>query len=303
MLPLAASRYRQSLLHSLYFAAPLYSPIPVVVTVHDLIPLLLPGYHRSRASRMYALLMRSAVRRAHAILTVSDHAREEIVRVLRVPEDRVFVTPEAAGSEFACASNPVREAEVRARYGLPERYFLYLGGAEKRKNLELLVRAWMAVAPDMANRDVRLVIVARFPPPDTLYPDIPWLVRTMGPNAGIELLEQVDEADKPRVYRMALAFCFPSIYEGFGLPPLEAMAAGVPVIAADATSLPEVVGDAGILLDPHDRSAWAETMVRLVDSPLERTEWQRRGRLRASQFSWEETARRTAAVYRLVLGR
>lgn len=303
MLPAAATRFRQHLVHSLYFAAPVYSPVPVVVTVHDLIPLVLNGYHRGLASRIYARLMEVTVHRAAAILTVSEHARRDILRILRVPEDRVFVALEAASPKLTWAADPVREAEVRARYALPERYILYLGSAEKRKNLEMLVRSWLSVARQMGDREVRLVVVTRFPPPDALYPDIPALVRAFGPQSGIQFVDGVDEEDKPATYRMALAFCFPSTYEGFGLPPLEAMAAGVPVIAANATSLPEVVGDAGILLPPADPAAWAETMLRLVDSPSERKEWQRRGSLRAGQFSWDDTARRTADVYRLVLGR
>jgi glycosyltransferase involved in cell wall biosynthesis len=301
-LPLAASLRRESLIHSLYFAAPVLKPVPVVVTVHDLIPLIQEQYHRGPAPILYSRLMAYAVRSAVAIITVSEHSRRDIVRLLHVPTDRVHVTPEAAGDGFSPEATNGEAMSLRERYRLPARYLLYLGGCERRKNLETLIRAWSRVERRMADREVSLVVVARFPRPDLLFPDIPGLARELGTKR-VCFLPYVDETDKPALYRQAVGFCFPSRYEGFGLPPLEAMASGTPTLVSNASSLPEVVGQAARMLDPTDVDAWAGAMLDLVDDEGAREDLAHRGLQRAAEFSWEQTARRTAAVYRSVLGR
>jgi glycosyltransferase involved in cell wall biosynthesis len=303
VLPAAALRRGEGVLHSLHFAAPVLSPTPVVVTVHDLILLALPGYYRSRWAQVYARLMTWTAQRAAAIVTVSEHARADVLRLLRVPEERVFVTPEAADAHCTPIAQSNEREQLQARYGLPDRFVLYLGGAERRKNLETLIRAWAAVAPVMAREEVRLVIVGAFPRPDRLYPDTPGLVRALGTQNTVQLIPAVAEADKPALYRLALLFCFPSTYEGFGLTPLEAMACGTPVIVANATSIPEVVGDAGRLLPARDVQAWADTIRSLVQCAREREVLRERGLARAATFSWNRTAIQTADVYRWVLAR
>jgi glycosyltransferase involved in cell wall biosynthesis len=300
--PLHAAMRGIELLHSLYFAAPLIASGRIVVTVHDVIPLVLPHYHRGRQSDVYSRFMAATVRRADRIITVSEHSRSDIVRVLRVPEDRVCVTYEAVDERFL--PDRIRQeekSELGERYGLPERFFLYLGGAERRKNILLLLKAWHIAKARLRDLEVHLVIVADFPPPDALYPDIPGMVRSFGLAEDIVLVAQVEEEDKPSLYRAALGFCFPSLYEGFGFTPLEALACGAPVICSDATSLPEIVGGAAWLLPPDDAGLWAEAIIRLADSPAERATLSQRGPERARQFSWRRTAEETAAVYRKVL--
>lgn len=300
-LPLHALARRQGLLHSLYFAAPMATPAPLVVTVHDLIPLLLPGYHRSRQAALYSALMAWTVRRAQAIITVSEHSKRDIVRVLGVPEERVHVTYEAVEERFRPAAAPGEAACLRRKYDLPEAFLLYLGGAERRKNVATLLRAWAEVRRRQADAGVKLVIVARFPPPDALYPDIPGLIQELGLADSVHLIPAVSADHQPALYRTALAFAYPSIYEGFGLPSLEAMACGTPVLAGKATSVPEVTGEAALLLAPEDVSIWADAIQRVLAEPSLRADLSRRGLDRAARFSWEETARGTAAVYRKVL--
>lgn len=297
--PLVGAIRHDALLHSLYFATPLVKPAPTVVTIHDLVPLVVPGYHRGRQSSLYASLMAAAVKRADAIITVSEHSKGDIVRVLGIPPDRVHVTHEAADERFS--PGPASE-EVTSKYRLPQRFVLYMGGAECRKNLETLVRAWARAARTMQKREIKLVLVADFPPPDDLYPDIPALVGELGLSRDVLIVPRVDEEDKPHLYRCAVAFCFPSLYEGFGLPPLEAMASGTPTLTSNATSIPEVVGDAAILLDPLDPAAWSEAMTHVVESDSAQAELRRRGIERSGRFRWMGTAEGTVRVYREVLG-
>ncbi|GAC1402135.1 MAG: hypothetical protein NVSMB52_16040 [Chloroflexota bacterium] len=274
----------------------------MIVTVHDLIPLVLPGHHRSRSSALYTRLMAHAVRDAEAIITVSEHSKRDIIRLLQIPEHRIHVTLEAADSRFSPSGSPGETDTLRERYELPERYLLYIGGSEKRKNLETLVRAWHAVENAMKDLETHLVIIARFPPPDSLYPDIPGFARELGVK-NVRFLSKIDEVDKPAVYRCALGLCFPSMYEGFGLTPLEAMASGIPVICSNATSLPEVVNEAAWLLDPQDVRAWSDAMKELVISSDKRRQMSEKSLSRASAFSWRRTAEETVAVYRSVIAR
>jgi glycosyltransferase involved in cell wall biosynthesis len=325
-LPLASAARSEDLLHMTYFAAPAVHRARLVVTVHDLVPLAWPGYHRGRASRLYSRIMASTVPRAHAIITVSEHAKKDITRLLHVAEDRIHVTHEAVDCALQADNTGGGESGGRTggeplpldprgsalgtetddiaalkRYGIPDRYLLYIGGAEKRKNIEVLVRAWEGIGEYMRSQGARLVIVARFPPPDALYPDIPRLIRERGMQEDVIVVPEVRSEDKGALYRCAVALCFPSRYEGFGLTPLEAMSSGTPVLAADATSLPEVVSDAGWLLAPDDAGAWGEAMRRIVESDTDRETLRAAGLRRAAAFSWEKTARQTADVYRQVL--
>jgi glycosyltransferase involved in cell wall biosynthesis len=300
-LPIASALRGEAIVHFPYLAAPVLSAGSLVVTVHDVIPLVLEGYHRGPASVAYSKLMARTVSRARAIITVSEHSKRDIARVLGISTKKIHVTYEAAD---ACAPSSAHvSSEQPARdYGLPQRYLLYIGGAEKRKNVGTLVRAWALIAQFMRSRDVRLVIVATFPPPDDLYPDVPGLVRDLDLAQDIVIVPEVSAADKPALYRRAIALCFPSMYEGFGLTPLESMAQGTPVLAANATSIPEVVGDAGWLLPPGDPGAWADAMRQIVDSAPAREALRESGLRRAAEFSWEKTANQTVEVYRQVLG-
>lgn len=299
--PRAARRTGADILHMTHFAAPWRSVQPLIVTVHDLVPLLMPDYHRSRQSELYSRFMAGRVRQAQAVITVSEHSRRDIVRTLGIPAERVHVTYEAVDERFTPHIPAHLLSVLREAYGLPERYVLYLGGAERRKNLWTLLQAWSRVEATMEDEDVSLVVVARFPRPDALYPDIRGLARGLGLRRVI-FVPAVTEADKPGLYAGALAFVFPSSYEGFGLPPLEAMASGVAVLASNASSLPEVTGEAAISLPPFDEGRWAQALTEVVRSPDLRQDLVARGLERARTFSWERTARETARVYRAVLG-
>jgi glycosyltransferase involved in cell wall biosynthesis len=299
--PLACRRLGVDLAHVPYFASPLFSAVPTVVTVHDLIPLILPAYRGSPLVRLYTRLVAAAARKAEAIITVSQASRQDIMRYLHIPPERVHVTYEAAGEAFQPVKNEDQRTAIRQKYALPERYLLYLGGFDQRKNLSALLRAFAL----LVNRQQRprLVIAGQVPARESpMFPDPRRLVRELGVEERVIFTGWVPEEDKPPLYSGATAFVFPSLYEGFGLPAAEALACGTPVIASNRSSLPEVVGEGGILVEPTDAEALAEAMkVLLVDDAL-RAELRQSALVQAAKFSWKQTALETLAVYRKVVG-
>jgi glycosyltransferase involved in cell wall biosynthesis len=280
----------------------LVSTIPTVVTIHDLIPLLLRQYRGGPLMRLYTALVSATAQNAALVLTDSEASGQDIIAHLGLPSERVRVVYLAAGDRYAPTPVP-NDAQVRAKYGLPERYVLYLGGFDVRKNVTVVIGAYRWVGPVIG--DVcPLVLAGRLPERDTPFASDPRrLVQEHGIDARfVRCVGFVDEADKPALYRGAVAFVFPSRYEGFGLPPLEALACGAPVVGSDVASIPEVVGNGGVLLSPDDAEGIAGALIQLATDDDFRTELSRRAVTQAEQFSWERAARETLMAYRDVAG-
>ncbi|NDJ75857.1 MAG: glycosyltransferase family 4 protein [Chloroflexi bacterium] len=303
--PRAVERLKATLAHVPYWGPPLRSPVPLVCSVLDVIPLLVPAYHAGFRNRLYTGLVKAAARGATHILTISDASKRDIVQHIGVPAERVTVTLLAADDVFSPDLQPGDEA-VRARYGLEDvdDFVLYLGSFVAHKNVELLLAAYTYVVKSMGP-DVPLVLAGR--PPDTWgtprFPDLPAYAEKLNftDDNVLRWIGPVDEADKPALYRLARVFVFPSRYEGFGLGPLEAMASGTPVVACDVSSLPEVVGDAAFLGQPDDPEAMGGAILSLLVEPEHAAAMQQRGLDRARTFSWQQTAERTLAAYRALL--
>lgn len=286
--------------HVPYWAPPLRCTVPTVVTVHDLIPLVLPEYRRGVDARLYLELVVRASRRAAAILADSRHTAADAVRLLGIPAERVHVVPLGVGPPYGPLPAGTGSAEGHGfALRLPERYGLYLGGFDPRKNLATLFRAWRCVH---AATGVPLVVAGGVPPPGARLGEPPQqTARRVGlPDEALVITGTVAAADLPELYRRASVFAYPSHYEGFGLPPLEAMASGAPVVVSSATSLPEVVGDAGLLVPPDDPERWVEALRRVLEDHALAERLRRDGLSRAARFTWRETARRTRAVYAAV---
>lgn len=286
-------RVRGAVGHIPYLAPPLLAP-QAVVTVHDLIPLAMPAYGAGRGQALYFRLVRAGLRRTRILIADSEWTRRDLARLVGVPSDRVHVIPLGVDERFF-PSDAAAQAVARQRLGLPDRFGLFLSTRDKRKNLGVVLAAWPEV---WRTCRLPLVIAGRAPREGSrVYVD--WF-RDLGPNAEswLHIFGPVAERDKPDLYRAADVFVFPSRYEGFGLDPLEAMASGVPVVAANTTSLPEVVGDAGRLLPPDDSAAWSEAVSAIASDPGLAAELEERGLARAATFTWARTAERTHAVYR-----
>lgn len=228
--PLTARRLGADVLFVPYWAAPLWQPVPTVVTVHDVVQLILPEYRGGRLMQLYTRLVSWTARRAAAILTVSHASARDIVQKLGIPAERVFAVHHGPNGEGG--SEGEREG-VRERYGLPERYFLYLGGFDVRKNVDGIMRAYRRYVEKGGDPAVKLVIAGKLPSTDSVFtPDPRRLAAEQGIADHVRFTGWVDDADKPTLYALADAFLFPSRYEGFGMMVLEAMAAGCPVITS-----------------------------------------------------------------------
>jgi glycosyltransferase involved in cell wall biosynthesis len=295
--PRACGRMGASVAHVPYWAPPLSSAIPVVVTIHDLIPLVLPEYRGGPLVKLYTRLVSAASSRAAVILADSLSSRRDVVNRLGIPEHRVrtiYLAPAAAYSPAESAA----DVATRQQYGVPDRYLLYLGGFDLRKNVRGLLKAYAGARADLAG-SCTLVVAGSLPSRDTpLEPDPRRLAAELGlEQTAIHFTGFVEEEDKPALYRGALALVFPSRYEGFGLPPLEAMACGTPVVCSDAASLPEIVGQGGLLVGPADLAGLREALVRLVNDAALRRELSVRATAQARRFSWDATARQTIEAY------
>jgi len=286
--------------HVPYFAPPLYPSIPTVVTIHDLIPLILPAYKGSILVRFYTRLVSIAAKRTAAIITDSDSSKRDTLRLLEIPPERVHTISLAADERFKPGVGTAELDRVRQKYSLPQEFILYLGGFDQRKNMKALFQGFMGLKERLGDK-YPLVIAGTLPSEDTpFFPHPRRLAEEAGVSDAVRFIGWVPEEEKPALYSLATLFLYPSLYEGFGLPPLEAMASGTPVIASNASSLPQVVGQGGILVDPQDPPAWAEAMVALLTSPQKREELSAKAVEQAQKFSWRKTARETLEVYKQV---
>lgn len=296
--PWAAWRERLDLLHALAYVAPVVAACPTVVTVHDLSFVRYPRAFRPLNRLYLTYLTKRSVWRARRVLADSCSTRDDLVRYWQVPAARISVVHAAVEAEYYPL--PAREVEERRRRRqLPARFVLYLGTLEPRKNVVAAVEAFARWAARSRDRETWLVIAGAR---GWYYQQIFARVEALGLADRVLFPGFVPASELPDWYRAATLFIYPSLYEGFGLPPLEAMACGTPVITSNTSSLPEVVGDAALLVDPYDVEAIAEAMARLLADAGLRQRLREAGLARARLFSWERTARETVAAYRLALG-
>ena len=284
-----------SLLHMTYIAPPRIS-CPVVLTVHDVSYRIFPQFFSPRVRFILGMLVGPSVRRAARIITISESTRRDIIRFYRVPPEQVAVTLLAAAPLYR-PQTAEQIRRVRQAYALPEQYVLAVGNVQPRKNLPRLIEAFGDVLP--GSPGTQLVIAGRS---TWRGSEVEATVKRLGLAEPVRFIGYVPDSDLPALYAGAAAFCYPSLYEGFGLPPLEAMACGTPTITSNVSSLPEVVGDAALTVDPLSVRDIAAAMRRLLHEESARQEYRARGLARAAQFSWERTARLTREVYDGVLG-
>ena len=294
-LPSRLGKDRVDLFHGLFSRLPLALPVPGVITAHDLSGYRMPGMHK-KWTHLTNLLYPLYIRRASMIVAVSQFTADELERNFPESSDRIRVVHEAAPDDYCRVTDPSELQRIRNRYSLPERFLLFLGTLEPRKNLPRLLKAFSSVAHLIPHS---LVIAG----------GAGWgsgeFARTLEDSAApdrVVLTGFVDAADVPGLISLADFFVYPSLYEGFGLPILEAMACGTPVMTSDVSSMPEVAGSAALLIDPLSVESIGKGLVEMATNRDLTDTLRARGLQRESEFSWEEAALKTLGVYEELLG-
>src|SRR5688572_18572538 len=292
-------RERVDLFHAPHYVLPPLTPCPSVVTIHDCIHLRFPQYLPNRVAYAYARAsLWVATHRSNRVLTVSEASKRDILRYFRVPEKKIDVIYNAIDERFGQAPAADEIERVRERYQLDGPFILYAGNIKPHKNLERLIEAFHTLRRGGGFDNVRLLIIG-----DEIskYATLRRAVHRHKLHKHVRFLGFVSDKTLASLYRLAGVFVFPSLYEGFGLPPLEAMASGTPVITSNVSSLPEVVGDAALLIDPHEPGEIADAMRRVLTDPVLAAGMRERGLARVKDFSWERSVRRVREIYDEVL--
>jgi glycosyltransferase involved in cell wall biosynthesis len=298
-IPLALRRERVDLFHAPHYVLPPLVPCRSVVTIHDCIHLMFPQYLPNRFALSYARAsIATASRRATRVLTVSESSKRDILRFVDLPPEKIDVIYNAHDERFSVEPREEDVIRVRERYQLHDEFVLYAGNVKPHKNLERLIEAFHLVR----NRGLDHLKLVMIGDEISKYAALRRAVHQHQLHKYVRFLGYLPEETLAVMYRLAGVFVFPSLYEGFGLPPLEAMASGTPVVTSNVSSLPEVAGDAAVLVDPYDPAAIADGIYRVLSDVELRRELRRKGLSRANQFSWEESVRRVRAIYTEVCG-
>ena len=299
-LSLELRRRPVDILHVQYTSPP-FTPCPVVNTIHDLSFEHLPETFKRRSWRQMRLTIRRSAQTATQIITDSNFSREDILRTYKLSPDRVTATPLAASAKFKPAEDPSEIRRVRQRYGIVGDYILTVGSIQPRKNLPRLISAFAALCRDGAIRPLpTLVIVGKR---GWLYEETLDAAENSQVKEQILFTDYIPETDLPALYTGATCFVYPSYFEGFGIPPLEAMRCGTPTITGNRTCFPEIIADGGMMVDPFDERAILEAILQVFSDSNLRADLRKKGIKRASLFDWKETARQTLSVYEKVYAR
>lgn len=291
-IPRLLRQHKVDVYHSAYYLMAYITGVPTLLTLYDLIPIHYPAYSTLKARLLFRWATALALRTAQHTLAISEAARRDFLARFRLRPERITAIPLAADPAFTPQS-PEVVAALRARYALPDTFLLYLGSNKPHKNLVRLIEAWAVVQAEMPG--YMLVIAGAWLPQ---HPEPRQRGRTLGIDDRVCWLGSLPDADLPALYTAADVFVFPSLYEGFGLPVIEAMACGTPVACAKTSSLPEVAGDAAVLFDPTQTEGIADALRRVCGDADLRAGLRRRGLAQATRFSWARTAQETLTAYR-----
>jgi glycosyltransferase involved in cell wall biosynthesis len=295
--PWVLRREKPDVFHTPHYVLPVAARCRSVVTIHDCIHLMFPQYLPNRAAYLYARgAMWSATRQSDRILTVSEASKRDILHFFNVPPEKISVVHNAIDDRFSIEPAPEDVARVRERYQLDHGFVLYAGTIKPHKNLVRLIEAFAELRQGPFD-DLKLLIIG-----DEIskLPALRRAVHSHKLHKHVRFLGFLPDETLAILYRLAAVFVFPSLYEGFGLPPLEAMASGTPVVTSNVSSLPEITGDAAVLVDPYRVDSIVDGVRRVLSEPALAADMRRKGLVRARDFSWERSVSRTHDIYQLV---
>jgi len=293
LLPLVLHKHRFDVFFQPNFVLPILSnsmTTKYVITIHDLIPQVTPQY-REVIYRTYlnAVLPRS-IERSHSIITVSESSKRDIIRLYNTPSDKISVIYEASDDKFRCRKIPPdKKIELTSRYELPDQFILHVGAIENRKNITGIIKIGDIL--QKSGRDIRMVLIGKAGHGSRS------ILREIRKRSNILYLGHVREHDLPYIYNLAKIFLFPSFYEGFGLPPLEAMQSGIPVLASNTSSLPEIIGDGGIMHHPQDYNGFAKNIIDLLDNEALYLRSRKKALAQVKKFSWKKSTKRIVRLF------
>ena len=298
-IPAKLLRTSPQLFHTPHYVLPALTPCRSVVTIHDCIHLVFPQYLQGRIARTYARsAFWTAVHRASRILTVSEASKRDILRFFPIAPEKVTVIYNAIADHFYDKPPEEEMAQIRERYQLHDRFVMHAGNVKPHKNLERLIDAFVLLRQNGAYDDLNLLITGS---EISTYAPLRRAVHRYNLHKNVRFLGYQSEQTLAVLYRLADVFVFPSLYEGFGLPPLEAMASGTPVVVSNVSSLPEVVGAAGVLVNPYDVTSIADGIRRVLDDSVLRDALKTRGVARARAFSWPVSVKRIHDIYQEIV--
>ncbi len=288
-----AKKLKADVLHQPCFSLPVFGKMKKIVTVHDLIPIRFPKNLNWPSRMFFTKWMPYTYKFADRIITISESTKKDLIDILKLDSDKIKVIYEAAGDEYRVVEDFDRIKVVKDKYKIEGPYILNVGTLEPRKNLEFLIKVFAGVVKD---KDIghKLVLVGK---KGWGYEMMFDLIKKLDLEERVIWTDYVEDGDLPYLYSGADLFVFPSKYEGFGLPLLEAMSCGVPVISSNTSSMPEVVGEVGILISPDHENEWVENIIKVLGNSEKQREMKSQGLKRAGEFSWEKCARETLDVY------
>jgi glycosyltransferase involved in cell wall biosynthesis len=298
ILPLHIKKYRITIMHCPHYSVPVFGNCTKVVTFHDVSLITMPHLHLTSKHWFFSKMMAWASHHAKAIIAVSQSTKNDVAKLFDIDLRAIHVVHEACNTSFMPIQDKLAVQRICTKYGIPAgEFILFVGMLEPRKNIVTLLRAYKTML--QKGLKLLLVIAGR---KGWMYDDIYKTVKELSLENQVVFTGYVDDIDLPFIYNGATCFVYPSLYEGFGIPVLEAMACGVPVITSNVSSMPEIAGDAALLVDPIDADGLCTAMCKLIEDNVLRHTLGEKGIARARDFSWEKMARETVTVYDCVMG-
>lgn len=285
---------------------PAFSPLPYIVSVMDLIPLVLSDLYKAVSPTWRFKLARylelQAIRKADLILAISKSTAHDLQEYLEIPEKKIIVTPLGVEEKFFSAELKISEADLRSRYNIPldRKIILYVGGIDQRKNCNKMLETFEEVchAEKIAGNQPPVLVMVGKIEHDRQYPKLLSMITNLDLKDDVCLTGFIPDEDLLQIFAISSVFLFLSLYEGFGLPPLEAMACGLPVVSSNTSAMPEVLADAALSVDPTDTEQAAKSILDILHNDDLTLSLREKGRLQAKQFSWQTTCKLTAEAYK-----